>query len=256
MITKNPLKEKLGKGRPVLGTWHTLGSPLVCEVLAESGLDFVIVDFEHGPFELGRAQEFIPRCELHGCSPLVRVPANEPWMVLQALDQGAHGVVVPQLASAAEARKLARSAKYHPQGMRGFTPYTRPGGFGAVPGKDYAAKANALTLTTAIVESKEGLSNLDEILEVEGLDIVYFGAYDLSQALGVPGEVRHKTVVDAVKKAAAKASKAGKVAGGFVAKSKDDVKWQLDLGLRFITYDVDSSVLLQGYRGVTEWFKR
>lgn len=254
MITRNPLKEKLSKGKPALGTWHTMASPMACEVLAESGLDFVIVDFEHGPYELGRAHEFIARCELHGCSPLVRVPSNEAWMVLQALDQGAHGVVVPQVAGRAAGEALALSAKYQPEGHRGYTPYSRPGGFGAVPGPEYSAKANALTMTVAIVESKAGLEQLDELLQVKNLDVVYFGAYDLSHALGVPGQPGHEKVLSAVKAGAAKAAKAGKVAGGFVAKSSDDIKRQLDMGLRFITYDVDSSILLEGYRKAVKGF--
>ena len=100
-----------------------------------------------------------------------------------------------------------------------------------------------------------GINQLDEILEVADLDIIYFGAYDLSQDLGVPGEVRNNKVVSVIESAVSKVVSAGKCAGGFVPQSKDDVKWLLDMGIKFITYNVDSDILCRPVTNIVEWFE-
>lgn len=253
MLEKNPLRDTLRSGKPALGTWNTLASPLVVDALAHAGLDFVVVDLEHGPFDLRLVAGAVAACEARGVSPLVRVPALEDWLVLQALDQGAHGVVVPHIDGPDEARRLVAAAKYHPEGSRGFTPFPKGGGFTGRGAADYAARANGLTLVTAIVESKAGLDALDGILAVEGLDVVYFGAYDLSQALGVPGQVESPAVLKAVEGAVKRTLKAGKAAGGFVPRSKDQLKRCLDMGMNFITYEVDSAALAKPYLEAAAW---
>jgi len=255
MIDRNFLKEKIGRGLPVIGTWNTLASPLTSEVFAHAGFDFLIVDFEHGPFQLDRVHDYVSRCERYECSPIVRVPARADWMILQSLDQGAHGVVVPHIENRSSAEELVTFAKYRPIGNRGFTPYSKAGGFTNIQARTYPSKANEFGVITIIVESKEGLEHLDEILQVDAVDIVYFGAYDLSQAFGVPGETRHEKVVNAVARAVQKVNAAGKCAGGFVPESRDDVKWLLDLGIRFITFSVDSSLIFRPIRDLVDWFE-
>jgi len=257
MITNNSLKQKLHSGKPVLGTWNTLASPLVTEVLAQGGLDFQIIDLEHGPFNLDQLHLQVSACEnAPACTPLVRVPANEEWMVLQALDQGAHGVVVPHIPNREAAQKLVASMKYHPLGVRGFTPFSKAGGFTNRDTAKYVDRANNSTLSVIIIESEEGLDKLAEVVAVEGIDVVYFGAYDLSQALGHPGEVRHPEVVTAIKKGVQTVAASGRWAGGFVPQSRDDIKWLLDMGMRFITYQVDSNVLHAHMSDISEWFNQ
>lgn len=239
---------------PAIGTWNTLGSPLVTEIFAQSGLDFQIIDLEHGPFILDQVHLHVSACEnASACTPLVRVPSNEDWMVLQALDQGAHGVVVPHISNRAAAKKLVSSVKYHPLGQRGFTPFSKAGGFNNSDTSGYVKRVNQSTLSIVIIESREGLDRLDEILEEE-IDIVYFGAYDLSQALGHPGDVRHSDVIQSIRDGVEKVNRSGKWAGGFVPQSRDDIQWLLDLGMRFITYQVDSSIIHRHVRGVVDWF--
>lgn len=255
MLNVNKIKEKLQEGKPVLGTWNTLGSPLVTEVFAQGGLDFQIIDLEHGPFVLDQVHLHVSACENSpACTPLVRVPLNEEWMVLQALDQGAHGVVVPHVQNRQAAERLLKSVKYHPSGVRGFTPFSKAGGFNNRDTSSYVECANETTLSVVIIESKEGLDRLDEIVDVDGVDVVYFGAYDLSQALGHPGEVRHPEVVGAIQKGVDVVTAHGKWVGGFVPQEKDDIKWLLDMGMRFITYEVDSSIIYTHVRGIADWF--
>ena len=252
---KNYLKEKISSGQPVIGTWNTLGSPLISEVLARSGFDFLIIDFEHGPFDINNVYQYVNACERYDCSPILRVPSTSNWISLQALDQGAHGIMVPGVESKKDALSFVSSTKYYPKGTRGFTPFTKAGGFTNINSNMYTEKANAFTVTGVIIESMNGINQLDEILNIEDLDIIYFGAYDLSQELGVPGEVRNKKVVSVIESAVNKVVSAGKCAGGFVPQSKDDVKWLLDMGIKFITYNVDSDILYRSINDVVDWFK-
>lgn len=255
MLTPTPLREKLAQGLPVIGTWNTLAAPLVTEVMAQAGFDFQIIDLEHGPFILDQVHLHVSACEGGaGCSPLVRIPSNEPWMALQALDQGAHGVVVPHIQNAQAAQDLVQAIKYHPAGMRGFTPFSKAGGFSNQRTAEYVRVANRETLGVCIVESLEGLANIEEIAAQDGIDVIYFGAYDLSQALGHPGEPRHPDVVAAIRQGVESIQRRKKCAGGFVPQSRDDIKWLLDMDMRFITYEVDSSILFRHVCDLRNWF--
>ena len=199
----------------------------------------------------------VSACEItDSCTPLVRLPANEDWLILQSLDQGAHGVVVPHIANKQAAEELVSSVKYSPQGKRGFTPFSKAGGFNNFDTSSYVKLANKSTLSVIIIESEEGLNNLDEILEVPDIDIVYFGAYDLSQALGYPGDVKHPNVISAITNGVDMVRNSEKYAGGFVPQSKDDIKWLLDIGMRFITYEVDSSMLFRHVYDVVQWIDK
>ncbi len=255
MLKNNKLKEKLNKGGPVIGTWNTLASPLVTEVFAQAGLDFQIIDLEHGPFILDQVHLHVSACEnSNDCTPLVRVPDNEEWMLLQALDQGAHGIVVPHVDSVESAQCFANMSKYYPAGHRGFTPFSKAGGFNNINTSSYVERAINETLNVVIIESKDGLDNLEQIISVDNIDVVYFGAYDLSQALGHPGEVNHPDVVKAIQQGTEKVNRVGKYAGGFVPQSEDDIKLLLDMGMKFITYEVDSSIIHSHTRNIVEWF--
>jgi 4-hydroxy-2-oxoheptanedioate aldolase len=255
MLEKNKLKEKLSRGEPVIGTWNTLASPLMTEVFAQAGLDFQIIDLEHGPFILDQIHLHVSACENSiGCTPLVRVPANDEWMSLQALDQGAHGIVVPHIDSVKSAQNFANVTKYYPAGQRGFTPFSKAGGFNNINTSSYVERANKETINIVIIESKDGLDNLEQIVSVDTIDVIYFGAYDLSQALGYPGEVKHPEVIKAIQQGTDIVNRVGKYAGGFVPQSEDDIKLLLDMGMKFITYEVDSSIIHKHTRNVVEWF--
>ena len=256
MLVHNKLKEKLNKGEAVLGTWNTLSSSLVTEVLAQSGLDFQIIDLEHGPFAMDKVHLHVSACENSQCTPLVRIPSNSDWMALQALDQGAHGVVAPHIDSVDDAKALVNAVKYHPQGSRGFTPFSKAGGFTNTNVDEYVGRAINETLNIVIVESKEGLNNLEEILKVDAIDIIYFGAYDLSQALGHPGNTKHPDVVQAIQQGVDMVNNAGKYAGGFVPQNKDEIQELLDMGMKFITYEVDSSIIHKLVSGISSWFSK
>jgi 4-hydroxy-2-oxoheptanedioate aldolase len=255
MLENNQLRKKMNKGIPVIGTWNTLASPLMTEVFAQAGLDFQIIDLEHGPFILDQIHLHVSACENSiGCTPLVRVPTNDEWMSLQALDQGAHGIVVPHIDSVESAQNFVNATKYYPTGQRGFTPFSKAGGFNNINTSSYVERAIKETLNVVIIESKDGLNNLEKIVSVEAIDVVYFGAYDLSQALGYPGNVKHPEVIKSIQQGVNIVNRAGKYAGGFVPQSEDDIKLLLDMGMRFITYEVDSSIIHKHTLNIVEWF--
>jgi 4-hydroxy-2-oxoheptanedioate aldolase len=256
MFKQTVLRKKLKDNRPIIGTWNTLASPLVTEVIAQAGFDFQIIDLEHGPFILNEIHHHVSACESGSvCSPLVRIPSNQGWMALQSLDQGAHGIVVPHIRDADAAQTIAQAIKYHPHGNRGFTPFSKAGGFSNINAVKYVSTANQETIGVAIIECLKGLDNVQEIASVHGVDVIYFGAYDLSQALGRPGEHRHPDVISAIQRGVAQVHSLGKCAGGFVPQSKDDIKWLLDMGMRFITYEVDSSMIFRHTRDIRDWFE-
>ena len=242
-MKKNFVKEKIADGTPVFGTWNTLASPLVSEVMANAGFDFLIIDLEHGPFVLSEIHKYVNSCESYSCSPIVRIPEKQGWMIQQALDQGAHGIILPGIRTAEDVGDFVKAVKFKPLGNRGFTPFTKSGGFTNIRAMSYPQQANDMTLVGIIIESIEALQNLDSILGIEELDLVYFGAYDLSLSLNSPGDVFSKELVEIISSGISKTIKAGKCAGGFVPQSIGKTKFVLDLGIRFITYNVDSAIL-------------
>ena len=121
---------------------------------------------------------------------------------------------------------------------------------------EYVGRAIDETINIVIIESKKGLDNLEEILKVDSIDIVYFGAYDLSQALGHPGNTKHPEVVQAIQQGVDLVNSAGKYAGGFVPQSKDEIQELLDMGMKFVTYEVDSSLIHKHVNDIFSWFSK
>ena len=251
-MKKNFVKEKITDGIPVFGTWNTLGSPMVTEVMARAGFDFIIIDFEHGSFSISEVHNYVNACERYSCSPIIRVPGKFDWMIQQVLDQGAHGIILPGIETSQDVRDFVEAVKFKPQGHRGFTPHTKAGGFTNINAETYPQEANDLTLVGVIIESVVALDNLDSILEVEGLDIVYFGAYDLALELNSPGDVFGKELIEMISSGIKKTIEAGKCPGGFVPQSVEKIKFIMDLGIKFITYNVDSAILYHGIHDVLD----
>lgn len=238
----NFLKEKMKGNKPIIGTWSTINSTMLVETLASSGLDFVIIDYEHGPFEIGKTSDYVNACTAYGCSPIIRIPKNSDWMSLQVLDQGAHGIVIPGVKDLKTVDTFIDKIKYAPTGRRGFSPYTKSGGF-SNRDLNYKENANDSCLSIVIIENVEGINNIDSILENPSVDIIYFGAYDLSQDLGITGDVYNKKLLSTVEPAIKKVLNANKYAGGFVPQNFDEIKLLFRLGINFITFDVDSHII-------------
>lgn len=253
MRHENQLKRRLATGEAVLGTWAILPHPAVTNVIAAAGFDFVIADLEHGPFSLSEVENLVRAAESEHRSALVRVPDNDRSWILRALETGAHGIVVPQIASATDAYCAVTAVKYHPGGGRGFSPYTRSGGYTHGRSIDIANRENRRTLTVLIVEGLEGLASLDAIAAVPGVDAIYIGIYDLSQSAGRPGEIDHPDVVAAAEGAVARIAKQG-IAAGCLAQTPEQLQRYRELGVRFLVYQADCSLLFEACQSAVATF--
>ena len=233
MAKSNELKRRLRNGEAVVGSFCNLPSPEAVELLGWAGLDFVIIDAEHGPQGPETVANMVRAAEASGTTPLVRVATNEPQNILRYLDTGAQGLQMPMVNGPDDAQRAVASALYPPQGRRGLAG-VRAATFGLSESvADYAATANDEMLVIVQIETVEALGNLDSILSVDGIDIVFFGATDLSSSMGIPGQTRDARVVNAINDAGQKVIQSGRVAGTIVGTAEQAVEWQ-GRGFRYI----------------------
>ena len=250
------LKQRLKSGEVVFGPWCVIPSGAVMNIISSAGFDFVIIDLEHGPTSFQTAEEMCRAAKSEQVSPLIRLGQINEENILKSLDLGAEGVIVAHVETPADAKDVVSFSKYHPIGKRGFSPYTRAGRYAGADIIQHAQTQNEATLVGAILEGREGIDNIDTILDTEFLDLIYIGAYDLSQALGRPGDVGHPEIKKHMEKCVKKIRDAKIAAGGYVAKNKEDMAWMVDIGMQFITYLPDCAAICEKMRGAVEDFRQ
>src|SRR5215218_7539813 len=210
----NTLKQKLRDGKPVFGAMITFPSPAVVEMLGYMGFDWVLIDNEHGSITVDTSEEMIRAAELTGIAPIVRPVANRPEVIAPFLDRGAWGVQVPHVNTRAEAEAAVSACKYAPEGQRGIFSSGRPAEYGmGGTTQEYATKANANTLVCLMLEEVEAIDNIDEIVRVKGVDVLFIGSGDLSQSMGYTGQQAHPEVQALMEKGVKRIRDAGIVAG-------------------------------------------
>jgi len=238
-------KEKIKEKEYVLGTWCEIPTAYSVNVIAKAKMDFVIIDMEHGVVDFNSVQNMVLSAESECCSTLIRVPRIDESFILRALDTGADGIIVPQVESSEDVKQIIKYSKYCPDGNRGFNPYVRAGGYTGVD-KNYLLDQNKKTTIGIILESKNAFDNIEEIIAHPLIDIVYIGQYDLSVALGVPGDVTNEVVVSMLNDAVKTINRVGKLAGCMVH-SIDEANTAIERGIRFIVYKVDTGVMFSAY---------
>ncbi|PNP43734.1 hypothetical protein TGAMA5MH_04015 [Trichoderma gamsii] len=178
----NRLKALFDADKPAFGGWQMIPGAAPARILAQSGVDWVLVDCEHGSLDDHAMHESVPAIAALGVSPIVRIPGMEPWMVKRALDSGAHGILVPLLRTVKEAEDLVQAAKFPPAGKRGFgSPYSAKQFGPTISSLDYLNGANENVLTMVQIETKEALEAVDEIAAVKGVDVLFVGPFDLGK---------------------------------------------------------------------------
>jgi 4-hydroxy-2-oxoheptanedioate aldolase len=234
------LKEQLEKGNTTVGTFQSIPAAAIAEMTGLAGMDFTILDQEHGPLT---AESSLPLCaaaERGGASPIVRVRENSPSEIQRALDVGAAGVEIPQIETREDAEAAVAAARFDPLGERGLSPCVRAGGY---DGSDnYTTEQNEETLIAIHVEGQGGLNNLDGILDVEGIDVVFLGPYDLSQSLGIPGQVTGERVEETMEEVCSRARNAGKIVGTYADTPELANRW-IDVGVQYVAISVDATLL-------------
>lgn len=250
----NRLKAELKAGRCVFGTWSNFSSPAVLNVIGSAGLDFVIIDMEHGPTSFETAEMQLYAAEAGGCTPIIRLGEGSEPTIIHALDIGAQALLVSQVGTPEEALRIVRASKYFPDGNRGLSPYTRRHDYSDANLAEKLKRANDEMLVGVLVEGEAGMANLELIAAVPGLDMIYLGIFDISQAVGVPGDVRHPKVLKMVRECVSIIESKG-LAAGSVAPDREYLKLLYDAGFRFLSYRVDSAMLRDAYQSVREAYE-
>ncbi|HEY3111082.1 MAG TPA: aldolase/citrate lyase family protein [Chloroflexota bacterium] len=237
MLQKNTLKEKLKAGTPCLGVFINFPSPQAVEICGLCGLDFVIVDAEHGPMSIESAESMVRAAQLTGMTPIVRVAQNLPQVILRYLDIGSGGVQLPMINTAKDAEAAVMAVKYHPEGRRGLAG-TRAASYGlGRPLSEYVLEANRETLLVTHVETLAAVDALPQVLKLDAVDVVFIGPTDLSQSMGFPGRPNEPAVQEVIDRCIAQIRAGGK-AVGTACRDGEQARQLIDKGVTYLAASV------------------
>ncbi|WP_448202966.1 HpcH/HpaI aldolase family protein [Azospirillum sp. sgz302134] len=220
MFRENRLKRALAQGRPALGCWLDMMSPVAAEIVGLAGYDCAVIDHEHGPGALSNGLALLQALSGTGCTALMRVPANDPVYIKRALDIGVEGIMIPAVNSAAEARAAVAACRYPPGGVRGAA-------YGMARGADYGlcgeryrdACADELFIICQI-ETLDAIEAIPEIAAVDGVDMLFVGPYDLSGSFGRLGRFDEPEVLNLLERAERAILASGKLYGTIPVKNR------------------------------------
>lgn len=248
-MSNSIFRERLLAGETFVGTFQVLDSAMTTEMIGVAGLDFVVLDQEHGPLTAETTLGLCVAAQNRGVAPIVRVPKNEPAVIQRALDIGSDGVQVPQVETRESAEAAVEASRFDPLGSRGLSQYVRAGDYW---GTDrYIEEQNDRVTLILQVEGERGVNNVDDILDVEGIDAIFLGPYDLSQSLGVPGDVTHEKVEAKMEQVCDRAAKTDTVVGTFADDPEMARRW-IAAGVQFVTVGVDVSLFTRYLQHVSE----
>lgn len=234
------LREQLYNGETAVGTFQLVSSPMVAEIFGNAGMDFVILDQEHGPLTAETCAGLTIAVEASGASTVVRVRSNSESEIQRALDLGADAVEIPQVETVEDAQAARDATRFDPIGERGLSQYVRAGGY--VDHENYTKQQNEDVLVVIHIEGQEGVNNLDEILTIDGIDVVFIGPYDLSQSLGMTGKVRSDEVESTMADIVDRTRDAGRLVGTYADDPEMAERW-IDVGVQFVALSVDVAML-------------
>lgn len=243
------LKEKLESGTGAVGTFFEMGSTTAMECLALAGMDFAVIDGEHGPFGAESIADFICAAERRGMPALVRAKDTSRTAILKALDGGAAGVIVPDIRTMEEIGKIVSYAKYLPLGERGVA-FGRGAGYGfkdPKPISDYMADANSRTMLIPQCETRECLEIIDDVVATDGVDGIFIGPFDLSTALGKPGQFTDPEVASTIERIRLACARVDKPCLIY-ADDGATAKARLDQGFAAAAMNMDTILLIRALR--------
>jgi 4-hydroxy-2-oxoheptanedioate aldolase len=241
----NPLKCKLRAGRACFGAWMLSTSADMAEILAYAGMDFLLLDHEHGQGSIDQAIGQLRAIKGSDCVGVLRVPTNDHIYIKRALDAGVGGIMVPNVNNAEEARHVVEACKYAPAGIRGAFGGMRAMNYGFDPG--YFEKNFENTLVAVQVENAKAIDNIPQIAAVEGIDVIFIGPRDLSATLGKLNQFDDPVVRGHIDRAAKAILAGGKILGSTAASGKV-AKEMAARGYRFIIPGSDATLLGLGVR--------
>lgn len=235
------IRARLNSGGHSIGSWMQIPHSSIAEIIGQAGYDWVAVDMEHGAFAASQLPDLFRALELGNTLPLARIAHGHPKDCKQALDAGAGGIIVPMIESAEQLIAVRDACRWPPAGTRGVG-FSRANVFGK-HFESYRTEAQA-PLLVAMIEHHQAVVNIEEILEVEGLDAILVGPYDLSASMGLTAQFEHPDFCTAIENirvlAAAKSIPAGI---HIIEPSREQLQQRLDEGYRFLAYSIDAVML-------------
>jgi 4-hydroxy-2-oxoheptanedioate aldolase len=250
----NRLRQCWREGRPTFGAIATIPSIQTVQIMARSGLDWIIVDLEHGPIDLGSAHGMIVATSGTPCIPLARIAANEPWLAKAPMDLGALGINFPMICSRADATKAVRSVRYPPRGDRLWGPFHAPFRWG-VSMADYMATADDDMICMITIEHVEAVNHIDEIMAAPGIDVAVIGLGDLATSIGKHGRMDDPEVQALMARAEAGILKSGVPIGG-AARTAEQANQMIERGYVALALGFDWSLFARGIAASFEGIKR
>jgi 4-hydroxy-2-oxoheptanedioate aldolase len=248
----NSFKRAIKAGRQQIGLWCSLPSHVTVEALAGAGFDWLLLDTEHSANELPMVYSQLQAAASGGdAHAAVRLPWNDAVMIKRFLDAGAQTLLLPMVETAEEARRAVAATRYPPEGIRGFAGAARASRFGRV--KDYHARAAEELCVLVQIETRLGLTNLDAIASVEGVDGVFIGPGDLSAALGYLGQQKHPDVVAVIEGAIRRIRELGN-APGILTSDEALARRYIESGCLFTAVGADISLLVRGAEALAKKF--
>ena len=241
-MRSNRIRQAALEGRVAVG--HMLmefDTPGIAKLCSLAELDFVLIDMEHGPLEIPQVARLISRLKATDIAPVVRVPALEYHFVARVMDAGAHGIMAPNVRTAQQAQLLNEAMRYAPSGGRGLGLGTAHNDFRRPDPVSYMKAANDRNVLLCQIESETALNNLEEIAAVPGVDCLWVGHMDLTQSMGIVGQLQHPAFLSALRRVTAAARARSLLAGiqpGDLRQARD---W-MDLGFNMISYSTDIGV--------------
>lgn len=245
----NEMKNRIAQGQSTRALWLEAGSPVMAEAAVHAGMRFLLIDNEHGPASIETTAHMVRAIEAAGGHPMVRVAANDPVLLKRVLEIGLRSIMIPLVNTAAEARAAIAACKYPPAGMRGFAGDIRASRYGTDP--SYAAQANDGLFLMLQIESAEAVDNIDEIVAVEGVDMIFIGPYDMSGSYGQLGETDCAQVEAAIKRVEQVTTQAG-VPLGTVPRTNKTVRDLLDGQYRLVIAGSEISMAISAIRADIE----
>ena len=253
-MRKNKLKELYKAGKPIINTWLAVPSSFSAEIMANQGWDSVTIDMQHGLIDYPNAVSMLQSISTTNTTPLARVNWNEPGQIMKILDAGCYGVICPMVSNRKEAEKFVQACQYPPKGYRSFGPI-RASIYG---GSDYVKHADNEILKLAMIETKEALEKLNEILDTPNLDGIYIGPADLSLSVGEePGfdkPENSKAYSEILR--ILEAAKKRKLLTGIHNGTPEYAKKMIDKGFNLVTVGSDSRYIASGAKSDLQKLKK
>ncbi len=253
MLPVNQFKRGLREGRQQIGLWNSIPGPVVAEMIAGTGFDWITIDTEHSLTDIPDVLAMLQAMAPYPVSPVVRPQSQDPALIKRLLDFGAQTLMIPYVQSADEARALVSAMRYAPRGFRGVAGGTRASGYGQI--KDYMVRAEAELCLIVQIETHEAVAAIEDIAAVDGVDALFIGPADLAASLGHPGNQAHPEVVATIESAIKRIVAVGKPAG-ILTVDPEFARKCIGWGTRFAAVGVDLWLLSAAARGLAASFRQ